>query len=60
METTETTNNKVPLSTRVDPAIRSAIETLAKNDERPVSNMVERLLKNIPEVQAEMERVETA
>jgi predicted transcriptional regulator len=48
---------KVPLSAKVDPAVRAAVEELARKDDRPVSNMIERLLKLNPDVQAQMAEI---
>lgn len=56
MENTDNTQ-KVPLSIRVAPVVRQAIESLALADDRNVSNMAELLLKNCPAVQEEIERL---
>ena len=49
-QNTEQNGNKVQLGARVDPAIFAAIEKLAADDERSVSNTVERLLKSHQQV----------
>jgi hypothetical protein len=48
MENTESNNNKMPVTAKVDPAVYAAVERLAREDDRSVSNMVERLLKQSP------------
>ena len=42
--------NRVTVAAKVDPAILAAIETLAREEERTVSNTIERLLKESPRV----------
>lgn len=49
METIEQLN-RVTVAAKVDPAILAAIETLAREEERTVSNTIERLLKESPRV----------
>ena len=55
MENTETNTNKVQLAAKVDPELFETISRLAAEDERSISNMVERLLKRSPQVQEIME-----
>jgi hypothetical protein len=55
METTEQNTNKVPMGTRVDPNIAAAIEQIVAEEERTVSNTIERLLKTHPRVQEVLE-----
>lgn len=51
MENTEQTNNiRVQLQAKVEPSILAAVERLAQEDDRSLSNMVERLLKQSPQV----------
>lgn len=58
MDTIET-KNKQPVTVKVEPQIKIAIENLARDDDRSVSNTVERILKTNPLVQAELERLES-
>jgi hypothetical protein len=51
METTEQKDTKVQLATRVDPNVSAAIEKIVAEEERTVSNTIERLLKTHPRVQ---------
>ena len=58
MENTETNNEqitKTQIGARVDPAVFAAIEKIANEEERTISNTVERLLRNSPRVQEIME-----
>lgn len=58
METTiETNNNKVQIGAKIDPLIFTVISDMASNEDRTISNMVERLLKTNPLV---AERLETS
>lgn len=50
----EISTNRVPVTAKLEPAILAAIERLAKNEDRSVSNMIERLLKMSPQVQSEL------
>lgn len=58
METPEQ-NTKIQLATRVDPNVSAAVEKIATDDERTVSNTIERLLKTHPRVEPILE-AETA
>lgn len=49
-------NTKAQLAARVDQQIYNAVERIASDDERTISNTVERLLKTSPQVQEMMER----
>lgn len=49
--------NKVQVSTKVDPVILGIVNDIAAEEDRTISNTVERLLKTNPQVQ---ERLETA
>ena len=55
MENTEQENNKIAIAARVEPAVFNAIERLAKADERTLSFMIERLLKQSPPIQQMLE-----
>lgn len=59
METIEQ-KTKQPLTVKVDPTIKIAIENLARNDDRSVSNTIERILKTSSIVQEEVARLESA
>lgn len=52
-------NNKVPLAARVDNSLFMAVEQIAKDEERTVSKVVERLLRTHPRIQPILE-AETA
>jgi hypothetical protein len=54
MESTEQ-NTKVQLATRVDPNVSAAIEKIVAEEERTISNTIERLLKTHPRVQEILE-----
>ncbi len=47
---TEQNTNKMLVSSKVDPAIYSAISYIAREEDRSVSNVVERLVKQHPRV----------
>ena len=49
METNEQTN-RVSVAAKIDPAIFEAVENLAREEERTISNTIERLLKESPRV----------
>lgn len=55
MENTETNTNKVQIAAKVDPELFEIVSRLAAEDERSMSNMIERLLKRSPQVQEIME-----
>ena len=55
MEITEQNTNKVQIAAKVDPEIFDAVSRLATEDERSMSNMIERLLKRSPQVAAMLE-----
>jgi len=55
MEEQEQKTTKVPVGANIDPAIAAVITTFATEDERSVSNTIERLLKTHPRVQEIME-----
>jgi len=55
MEITETNTNKVQIAAKVDPELFDIVSRLAAEDERSMSNMIERLLKRSPQVQELME-----
>ncbi len=50
MDTTEQKNTKVLIGTNVDPAIYDLVVEMAQEEERSLSNTVERLLKTHPRV----------
>ena len=52
-DTTETT--RIPMQTRVEPALHSAVQALATAADRSLSNTIERLLKTHPLVKPLME-----
>ena len=55
MENTETSTNKVQIAAKVDPELFDVVSRLATEDERSMSNMIERLLKRSPQVAAMLE-----
>jgi len=55
MENTEPNTNRIQLAAKIDPAVHAAVEQLAAEDERTISNMVERLLKQSPPVKEILE-----
>jgi predicted transcriptional regulator len=60
MENTERKTNKVTISAKLDPAVVAAVERLAREDERTVSYMVDRLLKQSPLVQKLLKQAVTS
>jgi predicted transcriptional regulator len=58
MENTEQIT-KETVTAKIAPPIKQAVEKLAASDDRTISYMVERLLKEHPLVQAEIARAET-
>jgi hypothetical protein len=59
MENTEVTNNKIQVAAKIDPAVFAIVEQLRNDEDRNLSNMIERLLKTHPRVQPMLE-AETA
>lgn len=55
MANTEQKPTKQFIGTNVDPALHSVITELATEDDRSISNMVERLLKDSPQVKERLE-----
>lgn len=55
METTETNTSKVQITAKVDPALFAVIEQFRTEEDRNLSNMIERLLKTHPRVQEVLE-----
>ena len=55
METTEQTNSKVNVSAKIDATLFTVIERFRAEEDRNLSNMIERLLKTHPRVQAVLE-----
>lgn len=55
-----TREKKVPIGVNVDPAIYQVVSGFAETEDRPMSNMVERLLKTHPRVQEVLAAEETA
>lgn len=54
MDTHDTTT-KVPIAAKVAPELRKAIERIAEDDDRSVSNVIERVLKQSPDIQAHLD-----
>lgn len=55
MENNTEKTTKVQLATRVDPNVSAAIEKIVAEEERTVSNTIERLLTTHPRVQEILE-----
>lgn len=60
MEDQEQTIKKIQAGTNLDPAVFVAVERLRLEEDRPMSNMIERLLKTHPRVQAQMAELQEA
>ncbi len=60
MEEPETNNVKMQAGTNLEPAIYSAVEKLRVEEDRSMSNMIERLLKTHPRVQTILQSSEAA
>ena len=52
--------NKVQIGVKVDPDLHAVITQLAAEDDRSLSNMVERLVKQHPQVQELLEQQQAA
>jgi hypothetical protein len=59
MEDTEQTNKRIQTGTNLDPAVYAAVERLRIEEDRPMSQMINVLLKSHPRVQPMLE-AETA
>lgn len=59
MENTEP-NTKQQIAARVDADVYAAIDGIAKDEERTLSNTIERLLKQSPQVAERLQHVESA
>lgn len=55
MENTEKENSKIQVSLRMDPAVFGAVADLATREDRSLTNMIERLLKQSPPIQQILE-----
>jgi uncharacterized protein HemY len=55
MENTEQTNDKVQIAARVDANLLAVIDRFRTEEDRNLSNMIERLLKTHPRVQPLLE-----
>ena len=51
----EQNTNRIQVVAKIQPAIFEAVERLAREDERSLSNMIERLLKQSPQVKEILE-----
>ena len=51
MEITETNNEKTPIAARIDSDLYAVIDRFRAEEDRNMSNMIERLLKTHPRVQ---------
>jgi hypothetical protein len=60
MAETEQANNKVLIATKVEPEIFNIIDRFRNEEDRNMSNMIERLLKTHPRVQEVLETEEVA
>jgi hypothetical protein len=59
METTEQITEKVQIAARIDSAVFAVVDRFREEEDRNMSNMIERLLKTHPRVQEVLE-AETA
>jgi hypothetical protein len=59
MENTEQTQTKIQVAAKIDPAVFALVERLRAEEDRNLSNMIERLLKTHPRIQPSLE-AETA
>lgn len=59
MNDTEQTNSKIQYGGKLDPVVYAIIDRLRTEEDRPFSNMIERLLKTHPRIQPLLE-AETA
>lgn len=55
MENTEQATDKVQIAARVDPALFAVIDRFRTDEDRNMSNMIERLLKTHPRIQEVLE-----
>lgn len=60
MENTEQTTKKIFVGANLAPAVYTIVDQLRTEEDRPMSNMIERLLKTHPRVQEILEASETA
>jgi len=51
----EQKTNKIPVGTNVDPALYAVLDQFRTEEDRPMSNMVERLLKTHPRIEPLLE-----
>ncbi len=54
-DSNEDNRNRIQTGMRLDPAIYEVVERLAREEERSISNMIERLLKQSPQVKEILE-----
>lgn len=57
-QNTEPTANKIQYGGKLDPAVYAVIDRLRREEDRPFSNMIERLLKTHPRIQPILETAE--
>jgi hypothetical protein len=55
MESTEQNTSKVQIAAKIDPAVYALIEQFRNDEDRNLSNMIERLLKTHPRIQPVLE-----
>jgi hypothetical protein len=60
METAEQQSTKIPAGTNLDPALFAVVDRIRTEEDRSMSNMIERLLKTHPRVQELLEAAEPA
>lgn len=51
MDNTEQNNNRIQYGGKLDPVVYAVVDRLREEEDRPFSNMIERLLKTHPRVQ---------
>ncbi len=50
MENTEQSTNRIQIGAKLDPDVLAAVEQIRVEEDRSMSNMIERLLKTHPQV----------
>ena len=56
MENTEQSTNRIQIGAKLEPELLAIVEQIRAEEDRSMSNMVERLLKTHPRIQPILER----